>query len=157
MLIHRTAVIQRRNRACDLAAGRNQQITVRIFLFIEILTIVLQVGPSSDDGRLPPSNSTQTTDGCGVGTDSCCVSDAITHDDRPVFHQRQAGTERSDTAACSLVRSLYIIRTEQQSYRTIYILSTTVMDLIVVFCIVACLYLRLRYCVSVSVPNFRGE
>ena len=41
MLIHRTAVIQRRNRACDLAAGRNQQITVRIFLFIEILTVVL--------------------------------------------------------------------------------------------------------------------
>ena len=125
---------------------------------------MLQVGPSSDDGRLPPSNSTQTTDGCGVGTDSCCVSDAITHDDRPVFHQRQAGTERSDTAACSLVRSLHIIRTEQQSYRTIYILlilkyqvSTIVKDLIVVFCIVACLYLRLRYCVSVSVPNFRGE
>ena len=30
-----------------------------------------------------PSNSTQITDKCGVGHDSCCVSDAITHYDRP--------------------------------------------------------------------------
>ena len=33
--------------------------------------------------------------------------------------------------------------------------STTVMDLIVVFCIVSFLYLCLRCCVSVSLPNFR--
>ena len=36
-----------------------------------------------------------------------------------------------------------------------YQVSTTVMDLIVVFCIVSCLYLCLRCCVSVSLPNFR--
>jgi len=36
-----------------------------------------------------------------------------------------------------------------------YHVSTTVMDLIVVFCIVSCLYLCLRCCVSVSLPNFR--
>jgi len=40
--------------------------------------------------RLPPSNSTQITDGCrvghdGVGHNSCCVSDAITHDERPQY------------------------------------------------------------------------
>ena len=35
-----------------------------------------------------------------------------------------------------------------------YQVSTTLMDLIVVFCIVSCLYLCLR-CVSVSLPNFR--
>ena len=33
--------------------------------------------------------------------------------------------------------------------------STSIMDLIVVFCIVSCLYLCLRCCVSVSLPNFR--
>jgi len=36
-----------------------------------------------------------------------------------------------------------------------YQVSTTVMDLIVVFCIVSCLYLCLPCCVSVSLPNFR--
>ena len=34
-----------------------------------------------------------------------------------------------------------------------YQVSTTLMDLIVVFCIVSCLYLCLRWCVSL--PNFR--
>jgi len=38
---------------------------------------------------------------------------------------------------------------------TKYQVSTTVMDLIVVFCIVSCLYLCFRYCVSASLPNFR--
>jgi len=33
--------------------------------------------------RLPPSNSTQITDKCGVGHDSCCVSGVITHYDQP--------------------------------------------------------------------------
>ena len=33
-----------------------------------------------------------------------------------------------------------------------YRVSTTVMDLIVVFCVVSCLYLCLRCCVSVSLP-----
>jgi len=36
-----------------------------------------------------------------------------------------------------------------------YRVSTTVMDLIVVFCIVPCLYLCLRCFVSVSLPHFR--
>jgi len=36
-----------------------------------------------------------------------------------------------------------------------YQVSTTVVDLIVVFCIVSCLYLCLCCCVSVSLPNFR--
>jgi len=58
---------------------------------IYILTAVLLRCAASRPvigSRLPPSNSTQTTDECGVGHDdvghdSCCVSDAITHDDRP--------------------------------------------------------------------------
>jgi len=68
--------------------------------------------------RLFPSNSTQTTDGCGVyasATDigtytSCCISDAckrkllllsptLPTTIGPIYYQRQAGTKRSDTAA----------------------------------------------------------
>jgi len=55
--------------------------------------------------RLPPSNSTQITDGCGVGYGHrgiwqllCfrCMR-AITHDDWPkIYHQRQSRTQRSD-------------------------------------------------------------
>ena len=33
----------------------------------------------------------------------CCVSDYITHDDASVYYQRQAGTERSDVAAFTVV------------------------------------------------------
>jgi len=33
----------------------------------------------------------------------CCVSDYITHDDVSVYYQRQAGTERSDVAAFTVV------------------------------------------------------
>ena len=36
-----------------------------------------------------------------------------------------------------------------------YQVSTTVMDLIVAFCMVSCLYLCLCCCVSMSLPNFR--
>ena len=36
-----------------------------------------------------------------------------------------------------------------------YQVSTTVMDLVVVFCIVSCLYSFLCCCVSLSLPNYR--
>jgi len=36
-----------------------------------------------------------------------------------------------------------------------YQVSTNVMDLIVVFCVVSCLYLCVRCCVFVSLLNFR--
>jgi len=42
--------------------------------------------------------------GCaGVCVCVCCVSDYITHDDVSVYYQRQAGTERSDVAAFTVV------------------------------------------------------
>jgi len=76
----------------DVLIVNNQRKALYDVVGINILTVVnifiiqnkgvFQVGPSLDDG-CPPSNSTQKTDGCGVGHDSCCVSDVITHDNQP--------------------------------------------------------------------------
>ena len=80
----------------DVLIVNNQRKALYDVVGIYILTVVnifiiqnkgvFQVGPSLDDG-CPPSNSTQKTDGCGVGHDgvghdSYCVSDVITHDNQ---------------------------------------------------------------------------
>jgi len=54
-----------------------------------------------------------------------------------------------------IVRKQAITDKLQGSVATHIRFGGVVMDLIVVFCILSCLYLCLRCCVSVSLPNFR--
>ena len=74
----------------------------------------MQVCTSLQTDNSCPSNSTQKTDGCGVGHPSEHITAVvITADSRallsptlptttgPIYHQHQAGTQRSDVAACN--------------------------------------------------------
>ena len=69
----------------------------------------------------PYSNSTQETDGCGVGHDgvghdSCCVSDAITHDDRPDRQTLSRPTTSYGPLKWSAIRSQLPWNTNKKLY-----------------------------------------
>jgi len=107
--------------------------------------------------------------GCGGCRMACVVTaTASLHPDaRPLaltcttnldasqYHSSSAVSLSSRSLYCFHFIPVFFFCPQNISLILQYQVSTTVMDVIVVFCIVSCLHLCLRCCVSVSLPNFR--